>query len=295
MIRIYKTLPHLIFFALAAAILSPSLVIIENKWAFFVVTILIEGALIINHKSKPAHDVALIVFSFLFLWEFFTAKRPNPNTMLYPVPENVFAVMVTDWRKILTGMGSSMSLLFTAMFFALLLGISLGMMVGWFERPRRALFPIAKVISPIPPIIYSPYAIGVLPSFRAASLFIIFSSIFWPVFINTITNVSNVDRKILESAKTLNTRSLPLFLNILLPYCLPRLFTSMNVTLSTSFMVLTAAELIGAKSGLGYYVRFAADFANYTKVVAGIIIIGVVVTLLNRLLTAAQNLIVKWR
>jgi NitT/TauT family transport system permease protein len=181
------------------------------------------------------------------------------------------------------------------MFFALIFGVSLGMVVGWFERPRKALFPIARVISPIPPIIYSPYAMVLLPTFRTASLFIIFSSIFWPVFINTIINVSNVDRKILESAKTLNTRSLPLFFSILLPYCLPRLFTSMSVTLSTSFMVLTAAELVGAKSGLGYYVRFAADFANYTKVVAGIIVIGVVVTVLNKLLMVAQKLVVKWR
>jgi NitT/TauT family transport system permease protein len=293
--KVYKILPHLIFMVLVLAILSPSLVTIENRWVFLGVTVLIEGVLILNRKSKPAHDVALIVFSFLFLWEFFTTKRPNPNIMLYPVPERVFAVIITDWRKILTGLGSSMSLLFTAMFFALLFGISLGMVVGWFERPRRALFPIARVISPIPPIIYSPYAMVVLPTFRAASLFIIFSSIFWPVFINTVLNVSNVDRKILESAKTLNTKSLPLFFSILLPYCLPRLFTSMSVILSTSFMVLTAAELVGAKSGLGYYVRFAADFANYTKVVAGIIVIGVVVTFLNKLLSVAQKLVVKWR
>jgi NitT/TauT family transport system permease protein len=115
------------------------------------------------------------------------------------------------------------------------------------------------------------------------------------VFINTVLNISNVDRRILESAKTLNTRSLPLFFSILLPYCLPRLFTSMSVTLSTSFMVLTSAELMGAKSGLGYYVRFAADFANFTKVISGIIIIGVVVTLLNKLLVAVQKLVIKWR
>jgi NitT/TauT family transport system permease protein len=295
MIRLYKILPHLVFIALVISILSPSLVIIENKWAFLVVVILIEGALIKNYKSKPAYDVVLIVFSFMLFWEFFTTKRPNPNVMLYPVPENVFAVIVTDWRKILIGMRSSMSLLFTALFFGLFFGVSLGMVVGWFERPRKAFFPIARVISPIPPIIYNPYAIGLLPSFRAASLFIIFSSIFWPVLINTILNVSNVDRKILDSAKTLNTKPLPLFFGILLPYCLPRLFTSMSVILSTSFMVLTAAELIGAKSGLGYYVRFAADFANYTKVVAGIIIIGAVVTFLNKLLVVTQKLIIKWR
>jgi NitT/TauT family transport system permease protein len=295
MIRIYKIIPHLVFAALMAAIFSPSLVRIDNKWVLVAVVIAIETALLFNHKSKPAHDIALIVYIFFLIWELITTKIHNPNPMLYPVPERVFAVFVTDWKKIVLGFYSSMSLLFTAMFFALVLGVSLGMIVGWFDRLRSAIFPIAKVISPIPVIIYSPYAIGLLPSFRAASLFIIFCSIFWPVFINMVINVSTVDRRIMESAKTLNTNSKSMFLQVLFPYCLPRLFTGMNVTLSTAFMVLTAAELIGAKSGLGYYIRFAADFADYTRVIAGIIIIGVVVTLANNLLLALEKLVIRWK
>jgi NitT/TauT family transport system permease protein len=295
MIRFYKALPHLVFIALLVSILSPSLVELNNRYVFLGVVILIEIALIFHWKSKPAHDIALIVFVFLFLWEFFTTKRPNPNPMLYPQPENVFAAIITDWKKILTGFWSSMRLLFTALSLGYGLGIILGMLVGWFDRPRRALFPIARVIAPIPAIIYTPYAIGVLPSFRAASIFIIFSSIFWQVFILMVNTVSTIERKTLDSAKTLNTKTVPLFLQILLPYCLPRLFSSMGVQLTTAFMVLTAAELLGAKAGLGYYVRFNGDFANYTKVITGIIIIGVVVTLLNRALVVVQKLIIRWR
>jgi NitT/TauT family transport system permease protein len=295
MSRIYKILPHLIFVALIISILSPSLVKIENKWVFFGVVIMIEAALLINRKSKSSYDIALIIFAFLALWEFGTTKMPNPNTMLIPVPERVFAVFLTDWSKILSGIGSSLSLLFTALFFALLLGISLGMIVGWFERLRNTFFPIAKIIIPIPPIIYSPYAIALLPSFRTSSLFIIFSSLFWPLFINMIVSVSNVDRRILESAKTLNTRSLAMFLHILFPYCLPRVLNGMNVTLSTSFIVLTAAELVGANSGLGWFVKFYADFADYTRVVTGIIMIGIVITILNKLLVLVQKLLIRWK
>jgi NitT/TauT family transport system permease protein len=295
MIRLYKILPHLIFMALVVSILSPSLVELNNRHVFLGVVVLIEIALIFHWKSKPAHDIALIVFSFLFLWEFITTKRPNPNPMLYPQPENVFAVIITDWKKILIGFGSSMRLLFTALCLGYGLGIVLGMLVGWFERPRKALFPIARVIAPIPAIVYTPYAIGVLPSFRAASIFIIFSSIFWQVFILMVNTVSTIERRTLDSAKTLNTKPIPLFLQILFPYCLPRLFSNMGIQLTTAFMVLTAAELLGAKAGLGYYVRFNGDFANYTKVITGIIIIGLVVTLLNKLLVVLQKIIIRWR
>jgi NitT/TauT family transport system permease protein len=215
--------------------------------------------------------------------------------MLVPVPERVFAVFTKDWRIILAGIGSSLNLLLIALFLGLLLGISLGIIVGWFDRLRNALLPIAKVISPIPPIIYAPYAVGLLPSFRAASLFIIFSSIFWPVFINMIITVTNVDKRIMESAKTINTSTSAMFLHILFPYSLPRVLSGMNVTLSTSFMVLTAAEMIGATSGLGRFIRYYADYADYTRVVAGIIVIGVVITGLNKLLLIIQNTVIKWK
>ncbi|MDR1100510.1 MAG: ABC transporter permease subunit [Treponema sp.] len=293
--RVYKILPHLVFVALAASILSPSLIPIENKWVFFGVVVLIEGALIVNRGSKSANDIVLAVFLLLFIWEFMATKTNKTNTMLVPVPERVFAVFQSDGLKILRGIFSSLGLLFTAMGIALFLAVSLGMVVGWFERLRKSVLPVAKVISPIPPIVYTPYAVALLPSFRIASIFVIFNSMFWPVFINMIISVSTVDRRIMDSAKTLNTRSAAMFVNVLFPYCLPRIITGMNVTLSTSFMVLTAAELIGATSGLGWYVKYHSDFANYTKVVAGIIVIGVVVTVLNKLLLTLEKVLIKWK
>jgi NitT/TauT family transport system permease protein len=295
MIRIYKILPHLVFIALLVSVLSPSLVSIANKWVFLGVIIFIEVLLVGYHKSKSANDIALIIFIVLFVWEFSTTKTTKTNTMLVPVPEKVFAVFLTDWKKILSGIIYSLRLLFTAMAIALFFAIGLGMIVGWFERLRKSLLPIAKIISPIPPIVYTPYVVALAPSFRIASLFIIFSSIFWPVFINMVISVSTVDRGVMDSAKTLNTKSVSMFLHILFPYCLPRIITGMNITLSISFMVLTAAELIGARSGLGWFVKYYSDYADYTRVFAGIIVIAVVVTALNKLLLIVEKFLIKWR
>ncbi|MDR2048407.1 MAG: ABC transporter permease subunit [Treponema sp.] len=291
---IYRLLPHIVFIVLAALVwTSPA--VSGNKIIFLVLIAAVETALLTRRRSASACDIALIVFLFLAAWEIYSTRIQGANTMLVPPPEKVFAIYVSDWRKIFSGIFSSLRLLFTALFFALALGISLGMLIGWFERPRKAFFPIAKIISPIPPIIYSPYAVALLPSFRSASLFIIFSSIFWPIFMNMIISVSTVDRRILESAKTLNIDSLSMFLHVLFPYCLPRVLSGMTVIVSTSFMVLTAAELLGATSGLGWFVKYYADFADYTRVIAGIIMIGVVVTALNRLVAAAEKILIRWK
>lgn len=292
--KLYKLLPHLLFVSLLLLIFTPSLVEIPSKWEFVIVATGIEIVLLIKHKSRPATDIGIIVMAFLNVWEFYTTKVPGVNTMLYPIPQKVFALYVTDFERISMGVFSSLRLLFISFFLALALGIVLGMLVGWFENTRKALFPIAKVLSPIPPIIYSPYAVALLPSFRSASIFVIFSSIFWTVFMNMILSVSSVDKKIMDSARTLNVKTVGMLVHVLLPNSLPMLFNSMTVCVSTSFMVLTAAEMIGATSGLGWYVKYYSDFADYTRVVAGIIVIGVVVTLLNLLIRLLKNAVIKW-
>jgi NitT/TauT family transport system permease protein len=260
-----------------------------------VVVIFIEILLIVHRHSQTAHDISSILFIIFIVWEITSSKLPNPYQIWYPIPEDVFVVFVKDWKRIFPGIISSMGLLFTAMFLSLFLGISLGMLVGWIERLRNAVLPMAKILSPIPPIIYIPYSIALLPTFRAASIFVIFNGMFWPLFINMILNVTNIDRRVMESAKTLNTRIVPMFLQILFPYCLPRVINGMNITLSSSFMVLTAAEMIGNSSGLGFYVRRAGDFADYNRVIAGIIMIALVITFLNKLLLTVQKLLIRWR
>ena len=67
------------------------------------------------------------------------------------------------------------------------------------------------------------------------------------------------------------------------------------MTLSTSFLLLTMAEMMGASSGLGYFIKNYSDYANYTNVIAGIILIGIVVSLLNALLSFAEKRLVKWK
>ena len=287
--------PHVLFFVLLGLIFSPSIPDVKNKWVLVGFVILIELVLVIKHQSKAAHDIVFFVFAFLALWEFSTTKISNANVMLYPIPENVFAIYFSDWRKIITGIGSSMYLLLTGFLTAVLMGITLGMIAGWFTRIREAVFPIAKVISPIPPIIYTPYAVALLPSFQLASIFVIFSSIFWSVFINMILSVSTIDRKLLESAKTLNVKSTSMLWNILLPYCLPQVMKGFPISIANAFMVLTAAEMIGATSGLGWFVKYYSDFSDYTRVIAGIILIGFVVSVINLLIASIEKILIRWR
>ncbi len=293
--KIHAALPHILFLLLVAMILQPSVEGTKSYTAFLVIVIGVELAVLLNRKKKVALDIGIIVYVGFLIWEYITAKVGIKDAMLYPAPENVFNILVTDYPKILEGVGSSLRLMGIAFALALIFGVGLGLIVGLSDRLSGTLMPIVRVISPIPPIIYSPYAVALLPSFRAASIFVITMTIFWSIFMNMVLGVRQIDRKIMDSARTLNLSKASLILHVLLPYSLPGIINSVSVSVSTSFLVLTAAEMIGATSGLGWYVKYNADFANFTKVIAGIFVIGVVVTVLNALISLVKKLLIKWR
>ena len=293
--KIHGALPHLLFLVLVFLILQPSVEGTKSYTAFLIIVIAVEAALLANWKKKAAIDIGIIVFAALILWKYITAKVGVKDAMLYPAPENVFNIFVTDYEKILEGVGSSLRLMGLAFALALFFGVGLGLIVGLSDRLSSTVMPIVRVISPIPPIIYSPYAVALLPSFRAASIFVITMTIFWSIFMNMVLSVRQIDRKIMDSARTLNLNQSSMILHVLLPYSLPGIINSVSVSVSTSFLVLTAAEMIGATSGLGWYIKYNADFANFTKVIAGIFVIGVVVTVLNALISLVKRLLIRWR
>ena len=276
-------------------IFMPSLDSVDSYISFLVVAVVIEIAVIAKRKSSVACDIGIILYLFLIIWEYITAKAGVKNTMLYPAPENVFGIFIKDYAKILEGVLSSLKLLFIAFGIAIVLGVGLGLFVGLSDRLSGTLLPIVRVISPIPPVIYSPYAVALLPSFRAAAIFVVTLTIFWSMFMSMVLSVREIDKKIMDSARTLNLSKGSMILHVLIPYSLPRIINSISVSVSTSFLVLTAAEMIGATSGLGWYVKYNSDFANFTKVVFGIVMIGVVVTLLNTLVGLLRKLLIRWK
>jgi NitT/TauT family transport system permease protein len=299
MIKKVINIPNLLFLILMALVLLPGKKEAENAIPFILVILFVQTwftVLNVGSRSKKyMSDIVCAIYIFFILWETTTKTLDIANKILVPPPENVFYVFVTQRKLMLEGLVSSMRLLLTGFSLALLVGISLGLFVGWIPRLRHAVLPIVKVISPIPPLIYTPYVIAVMPTFRSASIFVIFLGVFWPTFMNMINRVGDIDKKLIDSAKSLNVKTHTMLFKIILPYSIPGIIGGLTVSLSTSFMTLTLAEMIGAKSGLGFFVKKFSDYGDYTKVIAGIIFIGVVVTILNFFISVIKKKTLKWK
>lgn len=266
--------------------------------AFGAVLIIIETIFIISNgsekRNRAQRDIVGFVYAFLFIWEVGVSRLNLLPFAFIPAPENVFYVFIEDYINILEGFRSSMILIILGVFLALFFAVILGTLVGWVPRLTNAIFPVVKAISTVPPLIYTSYIVLIMPTFFMASLTVVFLSVFWGSFMGSINNTAFVEKKVINSAKVLNMKTLPMLFKIIIPFNLPRIINNLPINLATALMTLTAAEMIGASSGMGYYVRVALTYANYTKAIAGIIFIGLVVSLLNIIIEIIKKKFVTW-
>lgn len=242
-----------------------------------------------------AGDLASILYLALGFWYLATGPLVFLDKLLFPKPDVVLKLFISELPDMLKGLVNSLILLVSGYLLALVSGVTFGLLVGWRARLFRAVNPITKILGPIPPIVYIPYAIALLPSFRAASIFVIFIGAFWPVFINTVNGVFNIPKGLIDSARVLNLKERTLLLRIVLPGALPSICSGATLGLVFSLVLLAAAELIGANSGIGWYVKNFADFADYQRVSVGIIFIGIVVTVITWGTERLERHLLRWR
>lgn len=260
--------------------------------------VLVIAVSLFVRKQEKLHlfqDIICFIYGFLILWTLGTAKFDILNSALFPAPGTVFAQFTEDFDKILLNVQSSLSIIVQGYLLAAVTAIPLGLFLGWKVRIGNAATYISKFLGSIPPIVYIPYGIALLPTFRSVSVFVIFLATFWPVLASTMSGVLNVEKKVIDSAKVLNVKPLTMLFSIMLPASLPQIFIGCNQGLSVSFILLTSAEMIGARNGMGYYVKNYSDLGDYTRTIVGLLVIGIVVSFIAFLFNRFQKFLLKWK
>ena len=205
------------------------------------VLVLIASVFIKNEKSLSLLlDIVGFIYAILAVWTLATAKYNILNDMLFPAPGKVLAQFVEDKSTIITNIISSLGTTIKGFLLASAVAIPLGLFIGWSARIGSAATYISKFFSSIPPIVYIPYGIALLPTFKSVSVFVIFLATFWPVFAGTMSGVLGVDKKIIDSAKVLNVSKPEMLFRVILPASLQQIFLGCNQGLSVSFILLTS-------------------------------------------------------
>ncbi|HWQ25760.1 MAG TPA: ABC transporter permease [Chlorobaculum sp.] len=242
---------------------------------------------------KGFEGILFIVFIGL-CWQLTTSFIPLTNPKLYPSPAVTFRALVDSLPELLKGTWSSFLILVPGYFLAVVLGSVWGIIVGTVGWLHRAFDPFAKVAAPIPPTVYIPYAIALMPTFRISAILVVFIGAFWPVFVNTAAGASAVPVRYRDNAGILGFGRIEYMRRVVFPATLPNIFSGMAVGLALSFILLTVAELFGANDGLGKFVQYYADYADYPRMVAGILYTGLVTFFSMALLDLLKRRVLFW-
>ena len=136
------------------------------------------------------------------------------------------------------------------------------------------------------------FGIGLL-----SAAFLIFLGSFFPILLNTVTGVKSVDPYLVEAARTLGAGRRTILARVLAPGAMPSIITGLRIGIGIGWMTVIAAEMTGVKSGygLGYMIMTARDVADYSYVVAGMVVIGLVGFLMDRLVKLLEKRLLRWR
>jgi NitT/TauT family transport system permease protein len=244
-----------------------------------------------------AHTERLIVpIVVLLAWEAFSRSGLIPPALL-PAPSRVLWTWA-DWIFGIDGSTQSYSGEWLPAAIASLLrvlsgyaiaaasGILLGVAIGWWRWVEKTLEPTVQVLRPIPPVSWIPLAIIWFGIADKPAIFLVFLGAFFPILMNTIHGVKNVDRNLIRAAAMMDATQAQLLRHVVLPAALPSIFAGLRIAIGSAWMLTVTAEMVAVKSGLGYSLWDSYYFLRYDLVIAAMISIG--------LLGYLSDLLLKW-
>ncbi|MDP3033946.1 MAG: ABC transporter permease [Methanobacteriaceae archaeon] len=157
-----------------------------------------------------------------------------------------------------------------------LVGIPLGILMGWSNTVKDFSSLMVGILRPIPPIAWIPFAILWFGVGLESAIFIIFVGSVFPILINTMDGVKRVDKVLLESAYTLGASNSQVLRKVAVPASLPSIVTGLKVGVGVGLMCTVAAEMIGSNSGLGYLIFTSTSMLDTGSAIVGMLAIGVI-------------------
>ena len=222
----------------------------------------------------------------LTLWALASAFEAAP-TVLLPSPLEVLktflSLLVSGQLLEHTLASAARSLI--GFVLASLTGIGLGLFFSRAPRAEAGLHLVLEAFRVTPPLALIPLLILWLGIGEAPKIAIVFLSGFFPIYLNTLTAFSNVDRKLLEVGASLDFTESETLRLILLPAAMPGIVTGLRLGFGYSWRALVGAELLAASSGLGYLINESGEYLKTDAVFVGIITIAVLGILADRVLS----------
>ena len=252
---------------------------------------------VINNFKNLMYPVVSII-AFLLIWNLgvhgssLSIVMPGP----FPVLEGFVKSFVSPIGKhtMVVHILYSLMRVLPAYVLGSVVGIAIGILMGWYPRINDIIRPIYEVIRPIPPIAWIPISIVWFGIGEGSKWFLIFLAAFVPITLNAYAGATSVDPLLIKCSKMLGASDRQVFSTVVLPYSVPNIFAGLQVGLAASWATVVAAEMIRSTEGVGWIIISSMDTNNVTQSLIGIVGIGVVGFILAIVMRKMEDILCAW-
>lgn len=232
----------------------------------------------------------------LAFWWWATARA---QSLYFPTPDTVFESVWNDW---LTNLGESwrdnfwpsLKRLLIGFGLAALVSVVLGVGIGRSRKFGQYVEPIIHFVRAVPPPAFLPLFIILLGIDDLQKVVLIAVGVFPPILLNTIEGVRSIDPQQFDTADVLQISRRRRVTHVILPSAAPKIFAGLRISMSIAVILMVISELFAATDGLGFRILQSSRQYRYVELWAGIVVLGVVGTVLNGLLVMVERRVLRW-
>lgn len=218
------------------------------------------------------------------------------KTVYVPPVSTIAVTFVHEWFSPTFGQQAVPSLYRMAVgyFFATVIGITVGIIIGSFKRIYELLDPVLQFLRATPPTAIIPVGILLIGIGDQMKMVVIAFGACWPILINTADGARLVPTERLDTARIFGLTPIETLLRVIIPSATPMIAAGMRTGLSIAFIMIVVSEMIGSTDGLGYYILQAQRTFAIPEMYGGIALLAILGYLLNTLFVWGEHKVLAW-
>jgi len=248
-----------------------------------------------SHLADILIRLAAVALLVAFWW-WATARA---QSLYFPTPDTVFESVWNDWlmnfseswrenfwpslKRLLLGFGLAASV-----------SVVIGVAIGRSRKFGQYVEPIIHFIRAIPPPAFLPLFIILLGIGNLQKIVLIAIGVFPPILLNTIEGVRSIDPQQFDTAEVFQISKRRRVTHVILPSAAPKIFAGLRISMSIAVILMVISELFAATDGLGFRILQSSRQFKYVELWAGIVVLGVVGTVLNGMLVFVERRVLRW-
>jgi len=252
-------------------------------------------------KKRNYRRVTIITWVIIFAIWYMLTKLNLVSQILVPSPWMVWEAFIDILKNGYNGislfshLGASFYRLFVAIFFAIIIGVPLGLLSGYISKIGAVVDSIVNFYRPIPPLAYYTLLILWFGIENESKIILLFLAAFAPIYVSCVSAVNRINQDYILSASSLGANRKAIFTKVIVPACMPEIFTGLRTAVGVAYTTLVSAEMIAATSGIGWMVLDAQNWVKSDVIFVVIIIMGITGILLDYIIVGIEKYFVFWR